>query len=49
MLRIITGILLTIWLFLVIIGKGGFVHLLLLNALGVASVEVITMYRSRVT
>ncbi len=49
MLKIVTGILLLVWLVLVLIGKGGFVHLLLLNALGVASVELMTMYRSRVT
>ncbi len=49
MLRIITGILLLVWLVLVLIGKGGFVHLLLLNALGVAAVELMTMYRSRIT
>ncbi len=47
MLRIITGILLLTWLVLVIMGKGGFVHLLLLSALGVASVEVMTVYRAR--
>lgn len=48
-LRVLTGILLGIWLILILLGKGGFVHLLLLNALGVASVEVLTVIRSRMT
>jgi hypothetical protein len=49
MLRLITGTLVLVWLVLVIMGKGSFVHLLLLNAIGVASVEVMSIYRSRVT
>ena len=49
MLRVIAGGLFLIWLALVLLGKGGFVHLLLLNAIGVASVEVMTIYRARVT
>ena len=49
MLRLITGILLVVWLGLVFLGKGGFVHALLLTALGVASVEIMTLYRARVT
>ena len=49
MLKLITGALTLVWLILVLMGKGGFVHLLLLNALGVASVEVMTLYRSRVS
>ena len=48
-LRFIAGILLGIWLVLVLIGKGGFVHLLLLNAVGVAAVEIMTVYRTRLT
>ena len=48
-LRVLTGALLTVWLVLVLMGKGGFVHLLLLNALGVASVEVMTVIRTRMT
>lgn len=38
-----------IWLVLVLLGKGGFVHILLLNGLGVAAVEALTMYRTRMT
>jgi hypothetical protein len=49
MLRIIASILFFIWLLLVLLGKGGFVHLLLFTALGVASVEVMTIYRCRLT
>ncbi|MFN2501682.1 MAG: hypothetical protein ABR530_06690 [Pyrinomonadaceae bacterium] len=46
-LRLIAAVLFVIWLILVILGKGGFVHLLLLNAIGVASVEVMTVLRGR--
>ena len=46
-LRLIAAVLFGVWLMLVLLGKGGFVHLLLLNALGVASVEMMTMIRTR--
>lgn len=49
MLKIIAAILLGIWLILVLLGKGGFVHILLLNGLGVAAVEAMTIYRTRMT
>ncbi|MEQ1604955.1 MAG: hypothetical protein ABL999_08805 [Pyrinomonadaceae bacterium] len=49
MLKIIAALLLMIWLVLVLLGKGGFVHILLLNGLGVAAVEALTMYRTRMT
>ena len=48
-LRFIAGILLGIWLVLVLLGKGGFVHLLLLNGIGIAAVEIMTVCRSRMT
>lgn len=48
-LRIVAAILFGIWLLLVLLGKGGFVHLLLLNAIGVASVEIMTLIRSKLT
>lgn len=48
-LRLITGVLWAIWLVLVLAGKGGFVHLLLLSGIGVAAVEVVTVYRTRMT
>jgi len=46
-LRILSTVLLAIWLVLVLLGKGGFVHLLLLNAIGIATVEVMVVYRTR--
>jgi len=48
-LKIIAGILLLTWLILVLMGKGGFVHILLLNGLGVAAVEAMTIVRTRMT
>ncbi|MGI8556639.1 MAG: hypothetical protein ACR2LT_09835 [Pyrinomonadaceae bacterium] len=47
-LRIIAGIMLATWLLLIIIGKGGFVHLLLLSGIGMAVVDAVRNYRSRV-
>ncbi len=35
-----------IWLLLVLLGKGGFVHLILLVALGITLVEILRVYRS---
>lgn len=49
LLRIISAILFLSWLVLVIVGKGGFVHLLLLNSIGLAVVEAAAAYRSRMT
>lgn len=46
-LRIIAAIILAIWLLLVIIGKGGFVHILLLNGLGLAVTDLMTVLRTR--
>jgi len=47
--RLIAATLTAIWLILLLLGKGGFVHLLILNALGVASVDLMTVLRSRVS
>lgn len=47
-LKIVAGILLGIWLLLVLLGKGGFVHLLLLFGIAVAVVEAVRVYRSQV-
>jgi hypothetical protein len=47
--RIAATILFAIWLVLVALGKGGFVHLLLLAAIGVATVDAVAVYRSRMT
>jgi len=48
-LKIIAASLFGTWLLLVIGGKGGFVHLLILNAIGVAAVEAVGQYRRRMT
>lgn len=48
-LKIIAGILLGIWLVLVLLGKGGFVHILLLNGIAVAVVAAVCDHRGRVT
>ena len=45
--RIAAAILIAIWLVLVLLGKGGFVHLILLTALGIASVNAVATYRAR--
>ena len=47
MLKIIAALLFGIWLVLVLLGKGGFVHILLLNGIGVAAVEAMTIYRTQ--
>jgi hypothetical protein len=47
-LRIIAGIILSIWLVLVVIGKGGFVHTLLLSGIGIASVDLMCLVRRRI-
>jgi hypothetical protein len=47
-LRIIAGIILSIWLLLVLLGKGSFVHLLLLSGIGIASVDLMCLVRRRV-
>jgi hypothetical protein len=46
-LRRIALSLFAIWVVLVLMGKGGFVHLLLLNAIGVQFVDMIGVFRSR--
>jgi|CXWL01.1.fsa_nt_gi hypothetical protein len=46
-LRIITALLLAIWLVLVLIGKGGFVHLLILTAIAMTVIEGVTTYRAK--
>jgi hypothetical protein len=48
-LRLIAASLFGVWLLLVIVGKGGFVHLLLLNSIGIAMVEAVGQYRRRMT
>lgn len=48
-LKLICAVLLIVWLVLVLLGKGGFVHILLLNALGIAAVVVMTQIRTWMT
>lgn len=48
-LRIIAGIILGIWIVLVLLGKGGLVHILLLNVIGIAFVDLLTIYRTRLS
>lgn len=48
LLRIVAGLLLVTWIILVLIGKGGFVHLFFLCFLGVAAVEVMTVVRGKI-
>ena len=47
--RIVSTVLFLIWLVLVLMGKGGLVHLLLIAAVCFASVDVVSAYRSRMT
>jgi hypothetical protein len=46
-LRSVAGGLLLIWAVLLLIGKRGFIHLILLNALGVMFTEALVTYRTR--
>jgi len=39
--------LLAVWLVLVLMGKGGFIHLLLLNGISVLMIDLVAIYRSR--
>jgi hypothetical protein len=48
-LALIAGGLLGLWLVLILLGKSGFVHLLLLSGIGVAVVDLVCTYRQRVT
>jgi hypothetical protein len=47
LLRIIAALLIGTWAVLLMLGKGGFVHILVLNGIGVAAVDVMTVLRSR--
>jgi hypothetical protein len=40
--------LLGIWLFLVLIGKGGFIHLLLLNGISIMMIDLVSSFRARI-
>ena len=45
-LKILWGILFGIWLILVLLGKGGFVHILLLCGISVLMIDLVAKYRS---
>ena len=46
-LKILAGILLGTWFVLVLMGRGGFIHLLLLNGISVVAIDLVSMYRAR--
>ena len=48
-LRIIATALLVLWLLLVVLGKGGFIHLLLLNGIVIWVIDAVSIYRSQMT
>ena len=45
-IKVIAGILLGIWLLLVLLGKGGFVHILLLNGIAFAVIALVIEWRT---
>ena len=44
--RIISSTLIALWALLFLMGKGGFVHLLLLSGICIGTVELTAVYRS---
>jgi hypothetical protein len=48
-LRIFATALLVLWLLLLVLGKGGFIHLLLLNGIVIWVIDTVSMYRSQMT
>jgi hypothetical protein len=46
-LKILWASLLGLWLVFVLLGKGGFIHLLLLNGISVLVIELVARYRAR--
>lgn len=46
-LRLIGVALLLVWLVFVLLGKGGFYHLFFFNGIGVLTVDLAAVYRSR--
>ena len=49
LLTTLAVLLLVIWAVLMLLGKGGFIHLLILNAVGLLMVELVTICRTRMT
>jgi hypothetical protein len=48
-LRILGSVLIVIWLALLMAGKGGFIHLLVLNGLAIWVVDSVSRYRAQMT
>ena len=49
LVRIIALALIAIWLVLVLLGKGGFVHVLLLTGVVIGTIDAVSLYRCRMT
>jgi hypothetical protein len=47
LLRVAAAIILAIWAVLLLAGKKGFIHLLLLNGLGLLFTDALVIYRTR--
>jgi len=48
--RIVSAVLFLLWLVLVfVVGKAGLVHLLMIAAVCTASIDIVAVYRSRMT
>lgn len=47
MLRLIAVVLFAVWLLLLLLGKGGYIHLLLLGSASLVFTEVVTEFRTR--
>jgi hypothetical protein len=48
-LRITAAVITAIWLTLVLMGKRGFVHILILNVLGIVAVDLMNVFRTKLT
>jgi hypothetical protein len=46
-LKIIAGVILGIWLILVLMGKGGFAHMLLLFGISTIAIDSVSAWRAR--
>lgn len=46
-LKLIAGTLLGLWLIFVLMGRGGFVHMLLLFGISTVAIDMVSMYRAR--
>lgn len=46
-LRILWLTLFAVWILLMLMGKGGFIHLLFLNGVSVLMIDLVAKYRSR--